>query len=173
MGRVGSSGFRRAPSPQRSLLSALRAKPWVVYAKHTLCGPEQVLDYLGRYVQRLTGVEMILWPGSCVVHEEFKADALAQLRKLHPQAAVLVHPESPQDVVDQADVVGLLDVARVDAQAVNAGLERGERHPVVVVHVGHDGHGRARNDMRQAGRGVGVVARSADTCGHGCSGKDR
>ena len=47
-----------------------------------------------------------LWPGSCVVHEEFKADALAQLRKLHPQAAVLVHPESPQDVVDQADVVG-------------------------------------------------------------------
>jgi quinolinate synthase len=68
-----------------------------------LWGPDR---HLGRYVQRLTGVEMILWPGSCVVHEEFKADALAQLRKLHPQAAVLVHPESPQDVVDQADVVG-------------------------------------------------------------------
>ena len=68
-----------------------------------LWGPDR---HLGRYVQRLTGVEMILWPGSCVVHEEFKADALARLRKLHPQAAVLVHPESPQDVVDQADVVG-------------------------------------------------------------------
>lgn len=68
-----------------------------------LWGPDR---HLGRYVQSLTGVEMILWPGSCVVHEEFKADGLAQLRKLHPQAAVLVHPESPQDVVDQADVVG-------------------------------------------------------------------
>jgi quinolinate synthase len=68
-----------------------------------LWGPDR---HLGRYVQRLTGVEMILWPGSCVVHEEFKADALARLRKLHPQAAVLVHPESPQDVVEQADVVG-------------------------------------------------------------------
>ena len=68
-----------------------------------LWGPDR---HLGRYVQQLTGVEMILWPGSCVVHEEFKADALIQLRKLHPQAAVLVHPESPQEVVDQADVVG-------------------------------------------------------------------
>jgi quinolinate synthase len=68
-----------------------------------LWGPDQ---HLGRYVQRLTGVEMILWPGSCVVHEEFKADALMQLRTLHPQAAVLVHPESPEEVVAQADVVG-------------------------------------------------------------------
>lgn len=68
-----------------------------------LWGPDQ---HLGRYVQRLTGVEMILWPGSCVVHEEFKAGALEELRRLHPRAAVLVHPESPQDVVDQADVVG-------------------------------------------------------------------
>lgn len=68
-----------------------------------LWGPDR---HLGRYVQRLTGVEMILWPGSCVVHEEFKADALQQLRKLHPEAAVLVHPESPEEVVAQADVVG-------------------------------------------------------------------
>jgi quinolinate synthase len=68
-----------------------------------LWGPDR---HLGRYVQRLTGVEMILWPGSCVVHEEFKAEALEQLRKLHPEAAVLVHPESPEDVVAQADVVG-------------------------------------------------------------------
>jgi len=68
-----------------------------------LWGPDR---HLGRYVQRLTGVEMILWPGSCVVHEEFKADALMQLRQLHPRAAVLVHPESPEEVVAQADVVG-------------------------------------------------------------------
>jgi quinolinate synthase len=68
-----------------------------------LWGPDR---HLGRYVQRLTGVDMILWPGSCVVHEEFKAEALEQLRKLHPEAAVLVHPESPEEVVAQADVVG-------------------------------------------------------------------
>jgi quinolinate synthase len=49
---------------------------------------------------------MLLWPGACVVHEEFKGFALDRLRRLHPDAAILVHPESPDEVVDQADVVG-------------------------------------------------------------------
>lgn len=62
--------------------------------------------HLGRYIQSRTGAEMILWPGSCVVHEEFRSVALQRIRKLHPDAAVLVHPESPQDVISQADVVG-------------------------------------------------------------------
>jgi quinolinate synthase len=62
--------------------------------------------HLGHYVERMTGAEMLLWPGACVVHEEFKSFALERLRKLHPKAAVLVHPESPDEVVDQADVVG-------------------------------------------------------------------
>ena len=62
--------------------------------------------HLGRYIQSQTGAEMILWPGSCVVHEEFRSVALQSMRKLHPAAAVLVHPESPQDVISQADVVG-------------------------------------------------------------------
>ncbi|RMG38453.1 MAG: quinolinate synthase NadA [Gammaproteobacteria bacterium] len=62
--------------------------------------------HLGRYVQRLTGADMLLWDGACVVHEEFKGFALDRLRRLHPNAAVLVHPESPDEVVDQADVVG-------------------------------------------------------------------
>lgn len=68
-----------------------------------LWGPDQ---HLGRYVQKITGVEMLLWPGSCVVHEEFKAVALERLHRLHPNAAVLVHPESPESVIEQADVVG-------------------------------------------------------------------
>lgn len=68
-----------------------------------LWGPDR---HLGSYVQKLTGVEMLLWPGSCVVHEEFKAAALERLRRLHPDAAVLVHPESPESVVELADVVG-------------------------------------------------------------------
>jgi len=62
--------------------------------------------HLGRYVQRMTGADVLLWDGACVVHEEFKGFALDRLRRLHPDAAILVHPESPDEVVDQADVVG-------------------------------------------------------------------
>jgi len=62
--------------------------------------------HLGHYVQQQTGADMLLWDGSCVVHEEFKGFALERLRRLHPEAAVLVHPESPEDVLAQADVVG-------------------------------------------------------------------
>jgi len=62
--------------------------------------------HLGDYVQRISGADMLLWQGSCVVHEAFKADALKKLRAEHPAAAVLVHPESPQAVIAQADVVG-------------------------------------------------------------------
>ena len=62
--------------------------------------------HLGRYIQKVTGADMLLWNGACVVHEEFKSVALERLRRLHPEAAVLVHPESPEQVIDQADVVG-------------------------------------------------------------------
>ena len=72
--------------------------------------------HLGAYVQRETGVDMLLWSGSCVVHEAFKADGLRKLRARHPDAKVLVHPESPLDVIAQADVVGsttaLVEAAR-------------------------------------------------------------
>ncbi len=71
--------------------------------KKILWGPDR---HLGSYVQRLTGADMLLWPGSCVVHEEFKSVALERIRRLHPDAAVLVHPESPENVIEQADVVG-------------------------------------------------------------------
>ena len=62
--------------------------------------------HLGRYVQKQTGADMLFWNGSCVVHEEFKSVALERIRRLHPDAAVLVHPESPEEVIEQADVVG-------------------------------------------------------------------
>jgi quinolinate synthase len=62
--------------------------------------------HLGSYVQSVTGADMLLWQGTCVVHDEFRADALARLKVLHPEAAVLVHPESPAGVIDLADVVG-------------------------------------------------------------------
>jgi quinolinate synthase len=62
--------------------------------------------YLGQYVQTQTGADMILWQGSCVVHEEFKGKELLELKRQHPAAKVLVHPESPASVIEHADVVG-------------------------------------------------------------------
>ncbi|TVP55559.1 MAG: quinolinate synthase NadA [Halomonadaceae bacterium] len=62
--------------------------------------------HLGSYIQRSTGADMLLWDGACIVHEEFKAQALEDLKSLYPQAAVLAHPESPASVLELADVVG-------------------------------------------------------------------
>ncbi len=62
--------------------------------------------HLGRYIQEQTGADMLIWDGACVVHEAFKADALQNLKNHHPDAIVLVHPESPEAVVHLADVVG-------------------------------------------------------------------
>jgi quinolinate synthase len=62
--------------------------------------------HLGEYVRRETGAEMVLWDGSCIVHEEFKAKRILELKKVYPDAAVLAHPESPDAVVRIADVVG-------------------------------------------------------------------
>jgi quinolinate synthase len=62
--------------------------------------------HLGSYIQQKTGADMLLWDSACIVHDEFKALGLQDLKKRYPDAAVLVHPESPMSVVDQADVVG-------------------------------------------------------------------
>ncbi len=62
--------------------------------------------HLGGYTQRETGADMVIWNGTCIVHDEFKAFELQALMKEHPLAKVLVHPESPADVVALADAVG-------------------------------------------------------------------
>ena len=66
-------------------------------------GPDK---HLGRYIEKETGADMKIWDGACVVHEAFKAEALSNLKLKYPESAVLVHPESPLDVVNQANVVG-------------------------------------------------------------------
>ena len=71
--------------------------------KKILWAPDK---YLGSYVQKKTGADMLLWDGSCIVHEEFKAKGILDLKKIYPDAAVLVHPESPDSVVSIADVTG-------------------------------------------------------------------
>ena len=62
--------------------------------------------HLGSYIQEQTGADMLMWQGSCVVHDEYKARELIELKAQHPAARVLVHPESPRAVVKLADVVG-------------------------------------------------------------------
>ena len=62
--------------------------------------------HLGNYIQKETGADMILWEGSCIVHDEFKERELRKLKDVYPDAAVLVHPESPAPIIDLADAVG-------------------------------------------------------------------
>src|SRR5690625_3205054 len=62
--------------------------------------------HLGDYVRRETGADMLMWDGACIVHEEFKAQGILDLKQVYPDAAVLVHPESPAPVIDLADHVG-------------------------------------------------------------------
>ena len=71
--------------------------------KKILWAPDK---HLGSYIQKKTGADMLLWQGSCLVHDEFKGVELDLLKAEHPQAKVLVHPESPANVVALADVVG-------------------------------------------------------------------
>jgi quinolinate synthase len=79
--------------------------------------------YLGDYVQKATGADMLLWQGSCVVHEKFKAEGIRELKARHPEAAVLVHPESPAGVIALADVVGsTTQLIRAAAELPNATL---------------------------------------------------
>ena len=72
--------------------------------------------HLGDYVRRETGADMLMWDGACIVHEEFKARALLDLKKVYPRAAILAHPESPASVLELADRVGsttqIIDAAR-------------------------------------------------------------
>ncbi|ENQ0933107.1 quinolinate synthase NadA [Acinetobacter baumannii] len=63
-------------------------------------------QHLGRYIQKKTGADMLHWDGACIVHEEFRARGIANMKALYPDAAVLVHPESPESVVEIADAVG-------------------------------------------------------------------
>ena len=71
--------------------------------KKILWAPDK---HLGSYIQKKTGADMLLWQGSCIVHDEFKGIELDLLKAEHPDAKVLVHPESPSNVVALADVVG-------------------------------------------------------------------
>ena len=89
--------------------------------------------HLGRYIQEQTGADMLMWDGACIVHDEFKGLELELLKEKHPQAKVLVHPESPESVVRQADVVGstsqlLNAVVKMDADTFIVATDNGLMH---------------------------------------------
>ncbi|MDH3787406.1 MAG: quinolinate synthase NadA [Xanthomonadales bacterium] len=86
--------------------------------------------HLGDYIQRSTGADVLIWDGACIVHEEFKADGLRHTMKEHPDAAVLVHPESPASVIELADLVGST------SQIINAAVEMGNKEFIVATDQG-------------------------------------
>ncbi len=93
----------RADYVVTSSIAVKLAKHLHEQGKKILWAPDK---HLGRYIQSVTGADMLIWNAACVVHDEFKAQELAKLKVEHPEAAVLVHPESPEDVIAMADVVG-------------------------------------------------------------------
>jgi quinolinate synthase len=89
--------------------------------------------HLGRWVMSRTGRDMVLWPGFCIVHEQFTARRVAQLKAAHPEAQVIVHPECDVSVSQMADFVGstaalLRCVGQSPAKAFIVGTEAGILH---------------------------------------------
>lgn len=114
---------------------------WVVTSSIALDIAEHLADqgkkiiwapdkHLGSYVQRETGADMLLWDGACIVHEEFKSRGIADLRNVYPDAAVLAHPESPEAVVKEADMVGST------TQIINAARELPNKQFIVATDQG-------------------------------------
>jgi quinolinate synthase len=98
--------------------------------KKILWAPDK---HLGSYIQKQTGADMLLWQGSCLVHDEFKGTELELLRQEYPHAKILVHPESPAAVVAQADVIGstsqlIAAVTALDAQEFIVATDNGILH---------------------------------------------
>lgn len=98
--------------------------------KKIIWGPDK---HLGAYIQSETGADMLMWQGSCIVHDEFKVEGLAQLKAAHPYAKLLVHPESPAAVVGLADAVGstsaILKAAReMDSSVFIVATDNGMMH---------------------------------------------
>lgn len=71
--------------------------------KKILWAPDK---YLGSYVKNQTDADMVLWDGECVVHKGFKAESIKELKEKYKDAKILVHPESPKEVIELADFVG-------------------------------------------------------------------
>jgi quinolinate synthase len=91
---------------------------------------------LGNYINSLTGRDMVLWDGACHVHEQFSLEKLVELKKQHPQAKVLAHPECKKVVLMLADFIGstaaiLKHVQRSDSKEFIVATESGILHQMI------------------------------------------
>ncbi len=89
--------------------------------------------HLGRWVMKQTGRDMVLWPGFCIVHEQFTARRIHELKTQHPDAEIIAHPECEQSVLDLADFIGsttglLQHVAKSPRQRFIVATEAGILH---------------------------------------------
>lgn len=66
-------------------------------------GPDR---FLGKYVAKQTGRDMVLWHGSCIVHERFSEKELVKLANIHENAKIIAHPECPENLLQYADFIG-------------------------------------------------------------------
>ncbi|MCW8835953.1 MAG: quinolinate synthase NadA [Rhodospirillales bacterium] len=62
--------------------------------------------HLGAYLQKKTGRDMVLWPGICIVHQQFSERELVKLQTTHPDAKIVAHPECPTAILNHADFIG-------------------------------------------------------------------
>lgn len=108
----------------RKIIDTLPADEKIIF------GPDR---NLGNYINSVTGRNMVLWDGACHVHEKFSVEKILELKKQHPMAKVLVHPECKRAVVLLADKVGstaaLLEYAKnSDAEEFIVATESGILH---------------------------------------------
>ena len=118
--------------------------------------------HLGSYIREQTGADMLLWGGICVVHDEYRSRELQLMKQRYPDAKVLVHPESPRDVIKLADVVGsttaLVNAVRtLDARRFIVATDRG------IFFKMQQAAGPGKELMEAPTKGVGATCTS---CGH-------
>lgn len=95
--------------------------------KPVLFAPDK---YLGGYLQKKTGIEMIMWQGTCIVHESFSEKELLSILSNHPYALVIAHPECPEALLNHADFVGST------SQLINYAAENNGRAFIVLTEEG-------------------------------------
>jgi quinolinate synthase len=127
--------------------------------KKVLWAPDR---HLGNYVQEQTGADMLLWQGSCIVHDEYKAKELQELKARHPLAKVLAHPESPRAVIKLADFVGST------TQLINASQQMDVKELIVATDNGILHQMRTLNPhktfIEAPTSGVGATCKSCSHC---------
>ncbi|HIN41885.1 MAG TPA: quinolinate synthase NadA, partial [Flavobacteriales bacterium] len=83
--------------------NAIRVVESIPEDKEIIFAPDK---NLGRYVSEKTGRQMLIWDGECEVHVEFSTEKIERIRKAHPEAKLIAHPESQQQILDQSEFIG-------------------------------------------------------------------